>query len=272
MKESHAMDWKAILEELLAERRRALPTPPSVDDCIALRAGTLSEEEREHLLERAAVDPEVARLLFDTLRFPETPDAEEHPPEEDGVGQRWQLLRQRLLAQGDLPAGNEAAPAPMPIAMPKPPWRRWWPLAATFLLGVAAPLLLSRWRTPAELAATVAPRINLPIIELVALASPEEGRRGTDEQTTVNATADGLVLALAVPELDPGAHPGPYSLRIAWDGGTALTLDGLLPGLGGLFVLDLPASALHDGHHQLLLHDREGQEVARFELEVRLQR
>ncbi len=259
------MDWKATLEEILAERRQELAESPSIDDFIALRAGELSDDERRRLLEHAAVDPEVGRELFDVLRFP----SDDSPvPDEEGVGERWQALRERLVEEGDLPA-KDAAPAP---ASRRP---RWLPLAAMFLLGVAASLIVGRLRDPGGSGAgtpSTTPRINLSIVELLPMGDDASSVRGAPEVATVAADAGGLVVALAVPELAPSPDRGPYVLELTRGDGTTSTVGGLVPGIGGVFMLDLPREDLTSGLHQLRLLDRGGGQVARFQLEVELRR
>ncbi len=263
------MDWKATLEEILAERRQKLGEPPSTDDFIALRANELSDDERRQLLEHASVDPEVARELFDVLRRPggaqaqRRPEAsgDESPADEDGVGERWQAFRERLVAEGDLPV-KDAVPAPSRVG--------WLPLAAMFLLGIAASLLVGRLRDSGVPEPTAAPRVNLTIVELLPMSDDPSGVRGAAEVVTMTAEAGGLVLALAVPELTPSARRGPFTLELTRGDGTTATVGALNPGIGGVFMLDLPREDLTAGLHQLRLLDREGQQVARFQLDVEL--
>ncbi len=276
------MDWKTTLEEILAERRQQLGEPPSIDDFIALRAGELSGDRRRRLLEHASLDPEVGRELFDVLRFPEQSGDESPAADEDVLEGRWQALRERLVAAGDLP---EDAPPPtvFPSAGPHvsgpaipavgaAPAR--WPLAAMFILGVAATLTVGRLRDPGidSTAETriAAPRINLAIVELLPVGDDPSAVRGGAEVVTVDASAGGLVLALAVPELAP--DPGPFALELTRGDGTTSTVGGLSPGAGGVFMLDLPSGELAHGLYRLWLSDRDGRLVARFEVEVELAR
>ncbi len=211
------MDWKATLEEILVERRQELGEPPSADAFVALRAGELSDDERRRLLEHASVDPEVARELFDVLRFPEPGDDEDPALDEQGVGERWQALRERLIREGDLPANDEApVPGPRRVA--------WLPLAAMFLLGVAASLLVGRLRGPDVPDTIDAPRINLAIVELLPVSDDVSGLRGAPELATVAADAGGLVLALAVPQLAPSPPRGPFRLELARGDGPTPTV------------------------------------------------
>lgn len=282
------MDWQATLEEILAERRQRFGARPSEDDLIALRAGALPEDDRQRLLEQAAVDPEVARALFDMLRFPEPAGDEDAPSDEAGVGQRWQALRDRLVTEGDLRAAETALPVPAsmptatqpgtpapsaagePVVMPRR--STWLPLAAMFILGLGAAFLVARFRDPGTLGPTAEPRINLPIVELLPIGDDGGAVRGSAEVVAVPADAEGLVLALAVPDLPRAEHREPYTLELDRGDGTTSTLQGLIPGIGGVFVLDLPRGAWTAGRNQLRLRDSQGTLVARFSLEVALQR
>ncbi len=265
------MDWKATLEEILAERRQELGEPPRLADFIALRVGELSEDDRRRLLEHAAVDPEVSRELFDVLRFPEPGGDEDPASDEAGVGERWQALRQRLEAEGDLPA-RPAAPTFPESGEPTPRRIAWLPLAAMFLLGIGTALIVDRFRDPSDPGTSAEARVNLAILELLPVDDDPSGVRGSAEVVAVAPDADGLVLALAVPDLAPSPDRGPFRLELTRGDGTTSTIGGLTPGIGGVFLLDLPRRELTAGRHELRLLDREGQPVARFELEVELRR
>ena len=98
------------------------------------------------------------------------------------------------------------------------------------------------------------------------------GVRGGVEMATVAADAGGLVLALAVPDLAPSPDGRSYVLELTRGDGTSSTIEGLTPGIGGVFVLVVPREDWTDGVHELRLSDADGQLVGRFELEVELRR
>ena len=77
------MSSKAILQEVITDMRQAMGERPSLEMLIRLREGRLSEEEREQVLERAAVDPEFAKELLDVLDFPNTPAEEDEEQDEE---------------------------------------------------------------------------------------------------------------------------------------------------------------------------------------------
>jgi hypothetical protein len=259
------MDWKATLAEIAAERRHETGERPSMDEMIALRSGELSEEARERLLERASWDPEVARELFDLIRFPELED-EAAPAEDPGTGQRWQALRARLLSEGILP-GSATPPSPRLL---RDLVRARLPLAASFAAGVLLAFAIGEIRAffgPATPPETV--RINLPIIELPALSDASSDIRRGREITVVPADTQGVVLTLAAPSIAPAS--GPYDLEIRRGEQEIFRSKALVPGEGGVFVLLLPRERLAAGAHELLLRDGSGRMVARFGLEVELE-
>lgn len=264
------MDWKATLAEIMAERRQELGERPSTDEMIALRAGELSEEERERLLERASWDPEVARELFDLIRFPELPDGEAAPANDLGLDQRWQALRARLLSEGILPGTQQ----PPPEASPPPERARnraWFPMAASFAAGVALTFAIGELRSPSRPGSpreTV--KINLPIVELLALSDTATDVRRGGELTVVPARIEGIVLTLSAPGLALGS--GPYALEIRRGRQEVFRSKDLVPGEGGVFVLLLPRDRLAKGAHELLLRDGSGKLVASFRLEVEVAR
>ncbi len=263
------MNWEATVEEILVERRQRFGKRPSTDEMIALRAGELSDEERQRLLEHASVDPDVARDLLDLLRFPEMPAGEEPPDEGEGLDDRWQALRKRLVTEGYLP---EDDPAPTPVPVPVPIGTRiLLPLAASFLIGVAAALAFAQFRAlGGGTGAPADPQINMPIVELLPVADEGPVMRG-GEIAIVPGSASGLVLTLAVPGLAPTVGPGGYGLVVtSGEGETVFWAQGLIPVEGSVFVLVLPRHRLADGAHVLLLSDGHGQPVGRFRLEVEL--
>ena len=89
------MAEKTDLLTPLLETRRRRSARPALETLIDLREGRLSDDERERVLERAAVDPEVARELLDTLDYPALPQEEDEPGDERRA-KRWRRFRERL--------------------------------------------------------------------------------------------------------------------------------------------------------------------------------
>ena len=288
------MTWKDTLQEILAERRQRYDDRPSLDQLVDLRDGSLSSEDRERLLEQASVDPEVARELFDVLRFPEVAEASEGDREAevvdnldlgddldldddpDTVDQRWQSLRQRLHKETLLVETT---------ALPSPPRARWGSLAAAFVAGIAAALIfgaLGFWPRPdpepsppveTPGVAMAESRVNLPLVELLPRKIDDSIPRGTPDAVVLGPEADGLVLVLAIPDLvdDPEGHP--WKLLVFRETGKPndfTRIGSLEPGDGGVFVVYTPRELWADGLHILRLSDTDGRQGENFALWVEL--
>ncbi len=257
------MDWKATLEEILAERRQQLGESPSTLELIALRAGEVSDDERRRLLELAATDPEVAHELLGVLRFPETVDDDADRladvDDREGVDERWQTLRDRMIAEGDLPT----AAAAQPVASSKP-HSGWLQLAAALAICVGAGLVGFSLRPPN----TPVAQANPQIIELQAIAADAPVRRGAGERANLDPDTGGVVLTLDVLESLP--EDGRYRLVILHGNNPVATVDDLAPGRGSLLTLTVPRASWREGLHELRLLDADGKTVARFQLEVEL--
>lgn len=262
---SVTMDWKAALAQIVAEHQERPEERPSREEMLAFRAGELSKEERNRLVEYACWNPQVARELFDLLRSP-LPEDDKPPGRDPDQDRRWRAMRERLMSEGILRV-NAASEATA-----RRDWdrvRRSLHLAASFTAGAALALglsgLLSRARpgpAPALLPA------NLPIVELVALSDAGGGQRRGLGATIVPAGADGIVLTMAVPGLPSEPAPARYDLEILHGRERILRRPGLEPGEGGVIVLLLPRDRLRDGEYRLLLRNCNGRTVATFRLEL----
>ncbi|MEM7587646.1 MAG: hypothetical protein AAF560_29940 [Acidobacteriota bacterium] len=261
------MDWKATLDEILAERRQQLGDAPSTDELVALRTGDVTDDERQRLLELAAADPGVARELLGVLRFPQAVDDTDDKDDREGVGERWQAMRERMIAEGDLPAEDRVADDPIPANEDMEPARFGRVQAAAALaLAVGAAFFGYSLRAPN----VPTPQANPWIVELQAITDATAIRRGADERATLDDATGGVVLTLDVPE---GLPEGVYRLIVLHDNESVATVDGLVPGRGGLLSATVPRDAWRDGLHELRLVvaedvNAEGKVVARFRLEV----
>ncbi len=267
---NRAMDWKATLAEIVSDRQRQLGERPSMEQMFALRAGELSEAERDRLLERAAWDPEVARELFDLMCFPDLPrggKAKEAVGNDAGLDQRWQALRARLRSEGILPEmPSRAAPSPEPQRVRV--WR-WLPMAASFAAGLALAITIGVLRPAAHPESPgQGVKLNLPVVELVAPSDTGPDARRGGGLTAVPPNAGGIVLTLAAPGL--ALSSGPYDLEIRRGRQEVFRSHDLVPGEGGVFVLLLPRERLADGAHEIILRDASGRTVASFRLDVKL--
>ena len=254
------MDWKATIEKILAERRAEMGERPSPTDFAALREGALSETERENLLERAAVDPEVASELFDVLAFPNVPREEDDSDPE----RRWQVFRERIRREGS-PPGTAKRPLPEPLHAPR---RSWLALAASFVLGAISTVAIVEMQGPADRGDGASIQVNLPIVELLPAGDP--ANRG-DQVTRVPAGAHGVVATLAMTA--PTREGDVYELRVRHPSGrVAGPVEGLEPGPGDVFVVTLPRSLLADGEVELELTDADGALFASYRLRLELLR
>lgn len=249
------MEQKSSFAQILARHRERLGDPVSLEEVFALHDVSLgeielSEEERSDLLERVSADPEAAKHLLNLMRFPES--GNEGVEAAESVDARWKIFRQRILTE--LEAEGDSGRSPVDF-QPSPPTRRkFWPLAASFILGV----VLMHWIAPyigLDAPTEDAPSswVNMPIVELV-----DDGSDLSREPSTVRlpALSGGLVVTLyTTSRILPEA--GPFQVRVSNpDNPEILLISGLEPGPGGVFVLGLPGEALTDGPHRLeLLHD-----------------
>jgi hypothetical protein len=100
-------EWQEANRELIAEERRRLGDPPTVEEMLAYTRGELSEAEEERIQDLLVVYPELARMYCEP--FPEEP----RPGDSDHVSEAqvaagWNALQQRLRPRGDTPARDEA--------------------------------------------------------------------------------------------------------------------------------------------------------------------
>ena len=261
------MSWKETLEQYLAERRKRFAGPPSTESMIRMREADLPDEERDRILEQAAVDPEVARQLFDVLRFPEmSRDEDESEPGFD-IEDQLAAVRRRLGREG-LRREEEHRRTRTDF--------RWFrfavPVAALLSLLVGA-FFLSPFRLVYDKRPELGSEalLNLAVAEL-APAEFLDGTWRSSSKSTIPCAGEGIVVSLSVPGLRPHPEAGSFSLAIQDEqAGDPTILEGLLPGLGGVFVLALPRGVLVGGANQLTLRDSRGDEVARFVLTVNLE-
>jgi hypothetical protein len=235
------MSWKAIVEEVIADRRRAMGERPSLDELIELREGRLSADARERVLERAAVDPEVAGELLDVLDYPALPPADGEPDAERKA-ERWRRFKERLRAAGE----GESAPGevvPWPRAVDRRQVVTTSPLmkmAATFLVGTLAGTLgmLALRQRPQEPAA---PARN---VETVGLSlDSEPGSRGG--RVRLPETAEWVLLTFGSGRLPPASD---YGILVRDTAGVEVWRhDGLEPGTGGLLTVLVPVRVLPPG-------------------------
>ncbi len=260
-------DLKVAFRTILAAKGAGTATV-SPDELLRFRSGRIKDEEREQLLERAAVSPEVAGALLDTRRFPGVDPVDEHDRlSDEQVSRQWQRFQERLGTsppshQG--PHQDESAPVPEsrreppPSLRPKDPWL--WHLFGSLRFAqasAAALLLLSlglsgalRTRLPEE----PQPRLNLPIVELVP--EDEQGQRTEEEPLDISADADGIFVVLAL----RGHHSyTAYEVEIRDAGEKPVwSSTEIRRSPEGIFTLGLPQGFLPAGRYRIVLRGGEG--------------
>ena len=234
---------KAILEKVMADRLRAMGEGPDAEKLVQWRQGTLTEQEREAWLERAAVDPAFARQLLDGLDFPEVPT--EQPWDEATRERKWQRFTDRLREEGARADG----PATEPLAFPAPVAdraTRWLRLAASLFIGVLLGVALYR---VVDGPTSQAPAVR-NVESLALIFDDATGGRGSS--TEIKASAEWVQLTFSSASL-PVAES--YSLRVLDTGGAEVFRQaGLVPGTGAKLTALLPASRLPAGGYQALIY------------------
>ncbi|MEM7048370.1 MAG: hypothetical protein AAF604_01870 [Acidobacteriota bacterium] len=223
-------EWNAAFEAVIAERRARLGDAPPVEVLIGFLEGRLSEEERAELLDRAAVDPQLSRLLLDLQRFPDfEPLSDEEFLSESRRGELWQDFRGRIFTATSKASGGL--------------WQGRWPsLAASFLIGAVAALFIGQLgpsgpTTPPP--SVLGVQANTPIVELL----PEgHSRTRGDSSTVFPEYASGVTLALAGSELLPGAR---YGLKVTGEDSRAIEVaEELVADSAGVVTVVLPREIL----------------------------
>ena len=254
-------EWETTLSQVLKERRETLGDAPSLETMLALREGTLKPQERAQLLERAAVDPVVARQLFGILMFPrlESSSSEEDLTEER-LDELFEAFRERTgMAQAPVALSR----LPSPPQQPPGHAPQWLPLAAAFFLGVSL-TLFGQWLLPVP-SSQEAPQVkpNLSIVELEPTTS--SSLRGSS-MAQVAEGIEGLVVVLALPEAPASER---YVLKIQdQDSEVLWSTSDLRTGTGGLFVLSLPLQEFPEGIYRLTLVGESPDDKATYFLEI----
>lgn len=174
-------DLEAVHEEMMAEERRRLGAPPSVDDMLAYSRGELSPADEERVRALLVCYPELARAL--ATPFP-TDDAKPDDPDyvsDEEVSKQWEALQDRLQKGGD---------GPQVIRF----WRRTaLALAASLVLAFGGLLWQAR-RNERVMRAFDTPQI----VAHEAYLRPD-GRRGPgNEPNTVAMGRESVLLAVPV--------------------------------------------------------------------------
>lgn len=255
-------DLKAAFRTIRAAKGAATVSP---DELLRFRSGEMEAEEREQLLERAAVSPEVARALLDTRRFPDVDPADERDRlSDEDVSRQWQRFQERLrTAPPSQPGPHEEVPIPAepppvespPSPPPKEPWL--WQLfgsprfaqatAALLLLGLVLSWVL--WLPQEQ-----EPRLNLPIVELVP--EDERAERTQEEPLKLSADAGGIFVVLA---LRGHRSYTTYEVEIRdANENPVWSSTEIRRSPEGIFTLGLPRGFLPTGRYRIVLRGGEG--------------
>ena len=204
--------------------------------------GSLSDEERMHLLDRVATDPVAAGRLRALMRFPEASE----PLADDGLEERWSTFREQLPSVAREPAGMGRT------------YIRPWLLAASFVLCGGLTFWAGRFVLPAGSGdpETVQAWANPEIVELASVdASTSAVRSG--RIVRLSAAVQALVVVLDVPNADSNE---PLLLEVVdADSKTVVRSPGYLPSPAGSFSVVLPTGSLESGPYRLELLGPDGE-------------
>lgn len=243
--------------KVFARRRDRLGNPPSADAVADFRAGRLSDEERERLLEYASTDPETAQELLDAIRFPHL-----EPGEDDAalsaseLREEWQRFRANLAEQGTVAAATTPSPRPRERTAP-----RFWPLAATVVLAAGLGFFAATLRQP-----SVEPSAHPLILTLSpdGVSSDRSSAAGSFAEV-----ADVAVLRLLLEHAEPYAS---YDVVLRDTAGNAIWETRVIPEKESELVLAVPRSLLVPGRWRCELfgidHDDGRVAVATYSLRI----
>ncbi|MFP5246849.1 MAG: hypothetical protein ACLGH0_09150, partial [Thermoanaerobaculia bacterium] len=93
-------DWRAVHQQMMADDRRKLGEPPTVEELRAYQRGELSKGEEERIQELLVCYPELVRML--TEPFP-TEGAEPGDPDylsDEEYAKHWAVLQKKMQPNG----------------------------------------------------------------------------------------------------------------------------------------------------------------------------
>ncbi len=265
----------------MAAKRRELGEPPTPEELLAYRDGSLAPAERERLEARIAVYPDAARALADLAAFPDIEPAPGVPDiSEEEVAARWQTFRQRLAElpppQPAAPAEpRETAPGVVPLRPPAPsgsgktgpvhagpPW--WLAAAASAALAAGLGGFLAGRATHDPIPASA---INVAIAELRPIE--EGGDRAASSAVDLPESSEDLVLILGLD--DPGTFANYEAVIVDAQDVQVWSREGLHPTPLGTFHLSFRRSALGPGQYRINLFGLNGAgrtKLASYELRL----
>lgn len=273
-------DFDRALKAIMAAKRDELGGPPTPEELLAYRDGSLEPAARRSVEERLAVYPEAAHALAALAAFPDLEaDPEVPEPSKEEMDDRWRAFRQRLET---LPEVGPRPPAPSPehaspgrggaeiraweAREPPAPARTRHlpvlPMAAAAILALAVGFFAGRASRPASSGSAV----NVTVAELTPL---EEGGTRSASEVEITDTSEGVLLVLGLS--DERAFPDYRAEILRSEGDPVWARDGLGPSGLGTFQLSFDREVLPPGMYQVRLFGREGERetlLATYELRL----
>lgn len=260
MEEPDELDGEVseAIRELAAEERRGRTPHVLPEDLLAYQEGQLSAQESEAVRDHLAVCPECADLVLDLARFPGIePAAATGGLSEE---QRWEALRARLEAEGDL------GPAPPPAGRDQPlqrsrPFRSLPGLLAAGLAAACLGLALWAFALQQRLAELSRPAGRIAVSSLVPRETGAERAPEGIEPTAVPAWADRVLLILNL--FEPRSYSA-YQVEIfnALDEGEKVwSSRDLQRSADGSFAFEVPRSFLPAGPYRIELSGLAGSRI-----------
>jgi hypothetical protein len=281
-----ASDWQAVYRELIAEGRRRLGEPPTVEDLDAYSRGELSAEEADRIGELLACYPELLTAV--AARFP---DSDEPSPDDlapltpEEQAEDWaEIVRRASLEPAAAPPASPpaAVPAPSPAAevardmaairpiQPvrpirpirdvRPAGRRWpaWPLpAAAATAALLALVFAGLYMRTLDEVRRLTRALEMPRLPEHRLLLPDGVRGARQPIIVLPAKRDSFLLAPAL--IHQPDFPD-YRLAILQGTGSAgktmWSASGLERQPGDTVEVWVPRSCLGSGPYQLQLYGR----------------
>lgn len=256
---------RAAMRSIAASERERLGEPPTPEEILAYREGTLPERDRQVLEEKLAAFPEAAEALADLASFPDvTPKPGVTKPSAEDTERSWQSFQKRL-EQAAPPRHSEPHQDELPDASEASRWstdgtpeayvsqgsvlalsRPVAAMAASALLvtGLVGGYLAGAGAGDSALtqrAALLAPRVELV---------PRSAQRAAPEVVHLPAEADALHITF---DLGPtSAELAPYQLQGFTEKGSVLWERGSLrPTRDGFLEVTLDRRYLRSGHTEI---------------------
>lgn len=259
------VDFQKALREILEARRVQSADP---DEVLRYRQDELTERDREHLLEHAAVSPATARALLDARTFPAVEPAEEGDRvKTEDLDLQWRRLRNRLQDKKKAESISEVLNS------------SWFGRVGPFLTSlrfarvtaaISLSALIVSWTVflQSRQSKESKPRINLPIIELIPESLASE--RGLAREVDLPDFSTGMLLVFT---LDVRVPAGEYEVKIQdSEANEVWSSFDLRHTREGLLTLVLPRGFLPPGKYRFTIWSIDGgqrKRQAAYDLKLR---